>query len=74
MPIYDKEGRWFGPMVSSFGILCNREVLGRIGVPEPRRWADLGKPGLRGWVDAGDPRLTGSAHMVFEIILQGPQG
>jgi len=48
--------------------------LGRIGQPEPRRWEDLGRTGLRGWVNAGDPRMTGSVHMVYEIILQGPLG
>jgi ABC-type Fe3+ transport system substrate-binding protein len=71
VPVYDPEGRWFGPMLSSFGILCNRRVLERIGQPEPRRWADLGRPELAGWVAAGDPRQTGSVHMVYEIILQG---
>jgi ABC-type Fe3+ transport system substrate-binding protein len=71
VPLYDPEGRWYGPMLSSFGILCNREVLRRLNEPEPERWADLGRPGLQGWVTAGDPRLTGSVHMVYEIILQG---
>jgi ABC-type Fe3+ transport system substrate-binding protein len=70
IPLYDPDGQWFGPMLSSFGILCNREVLRRIGEPEPRRWADLGAPGFQGWVSAGDPRMTGSLHMVYEIILQ----
>ncbi|HEV3257170.1 MAG TPA: extracellular solute-binding protein [Gemmataceae bacterium] len=71
IPLYDPGGRWYGPMLSSFGILYNRRVLGRIGQPEPVHWADLGRPGLRSWVAAGDPRVTGSVHMVYEIILQG---
>jgi len=71
VPLYDPGRRWFGPMLSSFGILCNREVLRRIGEPEPRSWTDLGRPGMRTWVNAGDPRLTGAIHMVYEIILQG---
>jgi ABC-type Fe3+ transport system substrate-binding protein len=71
VPLYDRDGRWYGPILSSFGILCNREVLRRLGEPEPVRWADLGRPGLQGWVTAGDPRLTGSIHLVYEIILQG---
>jgi ABC-type Fe3+ transport system substrate-binding protein len=70
VPVYDPRGRWYGPVLSSFGILCNRRVLERIGQPEPQRWQDLGRPGLQGWVTAGDPRLTGSVHMVYEIILQ----
>lgn len=71
VPIYDKEGRWYGPVLSSFGILYNREVLQRIYQPEPKLWKDLGEPGLMGWVSSGDPRMTGSIHMVYEIILQG---
>jgi ABC-type Fe3+ transport system substrate-binding protein len=71
IPLYDPEGRWYGPILSSFGILYNREVLRRIDQPGPERWADLGDPGLAGWISAGDPRITGSVHMVYEIILQG---
>lgn len=70
-PLYDQKHRWFGPMLSGFGILSNRTVLERIGEPVPERWSDLGRTGLRGWVGTGDPRLTGSVHMVLEIILQG---
>ncbi|HEV3117022.1 MAG TPA: ABC transporter substrate-binding protein [Gemmataceae bacterium] len=71
IPLYDVKGRWYGPIVSSFGILYNREVLRRIDQPEPRHWSDLGQPGLCGWVSAGEPRMTGSVHMVYEIVLQG---
>src|SRR5262249_47891635 len=71
VPMYDPGHRWFGPMLSSFGILSNKGVLERIQQPAPQQWADVGQPGLRGWVNAGDPRLTGSVHMVYEIILQG---
>jgi ABC-type Fe3+ transport system substrate-binding protein len=72
VPVYDPGGRWFGPMLTSFGILYNRQVLDRLGLPEPpRRWEDLGRAELRGWVTGGDPRLTGSIHLVYEIILQG---
>jgi len=72
VPLYDPKGRWFGPMLSSFGILCNKEVFRRTGKgPLPQSWTDLGRADLRSWVSGGDPRLTGSVHMVFEIILQG---
>ncbi|MFL5244837.1 MAG: ABC transporter substrate-binding protein [Gemmataceae bacterium] len=83
VPLRDPEGRWYGPMLSSFGILYNRRVLDRIGQSPPGQgvsasesgdnftgWSYLGKPGLRGWVGAGDPRVTGSLHMVYELILQ----
>jgi ABC-type Fe3+ transport system substrate-binding protein len=70
IPLYDRAGGWYGPMLSSFGILYNREVLRRIRQEPPSHWADLGRAGLYGWVSAGDPRMTGSVHMVYEIILQ----
>jgi len=75
-PLYDPQGRWYGPMLSSFGILYNRGVLERLGLPEPgqgsaaKGWDYLAQPNLGGWVSAGDPRQTGSVHMVYEIILQ----
>jgi ABC-type Fe3+ transport system substrate-binding protein len=70
VPLYDSGGRWYGVVLSSFGILSNRRVLDRIGQPVPRNWDDLGQPGLSSWVGAGDPRVAGSVHMVCEIILQ----
>jgi ABC-type Fe3+ transport system substrate-binding protein len=70
IPLYDPGGRWYGAVLSSFGILSNRRVLERIGQPVPRRWEDLGEPSLYRWVGAGDPRMTGSVHLVCEIILQ----
>src|SRR4051794_9151289 len=84
VPLYDPGGRWYGPVLSSFGVLYNHEVLRRLHLtppsfwglagskaPELQGWAYLGLPQLQGWVSAGDPRLTGSVHMVYEIILQG---
>jgi ABC-type Fe3+ transport system substrate-binding protein len=70
VPLYDPGGRWYGAVLSSFGILSNVRVLERISQPLPRRWEDLGEPGLCRWVGAGDPRMAGSVHMVCEIVLQ----
>ncbi|GIW79133.1 MAG: hypothetical protein KatS3mg105_0940 [Gemmatales bacterium] len=70
VPIYDEDKRWFGPMLSSFGILSNLDVLKRIDQPAPTSWSDLGRDGMFSWVSAGDPRQSGSVHMVYEIILQ----
>lgn len=68
--IYDKEQRWFGGCMSSFGLLYNKRVLALLKLPEPRTWADLGRPGYFTWVASSDPRLSGSMHMLYEIILQ----
>jgi ABC-type Fe3+ transport system substrate-binding protein len=65
----DSEG-WYGVALSSFGILYNRSLLAAKGFPEPKAWADLGRPGLQGWVACVDPRGSGSAHVIYEIILQ----
>jgi ABC-type Fe3+ transport system substrate-binding protein len=69
----DPGGHWFGVMLSSLGILYNREVLDRLGMPDwypPKSWRDLGDPRLLGWVSAGDPRMSGSVHMLYEWLLQ----
>jgi ABC-type Fe3+ transport system substrate-binding protein len=70
VPLYDPGGRWYGAVLSSFGILSNLRVLDRIGQPVPRSWEDLGAPQLCRWVGLGDPRMTGSVHLVCEIIVQ----
>ena len=68
--LYDPQGYWYGPILSSFGLLVNRRVCDRRGLPLPETWSDLGRPDLYRWVGAGDPRMTGSLHLVYEIVLQ----
>ncbi len=69
-PVYDPHGLWHGVALSGFGILYNRPVIERLGLPVPRDWEDLGRPAFRTWVASGDPRSSGSVHMCYEIILQ----
>ena len=68
--LYDPQFRYYGTVLSGFGILYNKEVLRRLGLPEPESWEDLATAGAFTWVGMGDPRSSGSALMVFEIILQ----
>ena len=70
IPNYDKDYTWYGIVLSSFGILCNKKVLEFIKAPIPEKWSDLAKPEYYGWVGTSDPRHSGSMHMMFEIILQ----
>jgi ABC-type Fe3+ transport system substrate-binding protein len=70
MDIYDRQHRWFGAALSGFGIIFNRPVLQKLGLPEPYEWADLGRPDYLTWVAAADPRQSGSMHAMYEIILQ----
>lgn len=69
-PVYDPDGRWFGVALSSFGILYNRILIERMGLPTPASWEDLGRPEFFTWIASGDPRSSGSVHMCYEIILQ----
>jgi len=68
--VYDPDFRFYGTVFSGFGIMYNKEVLRRLGLPEPRSWEDLAAPEALTWVGMGDPRSSGSALMVFQIILQ----
>jgi ABC-type Fe3+ transport system substrate-binding protein len=68
--VYDKEQRWFGTCLASFGIMYNKPVLAFLGVPAPQTWADLGRPEYYTWVASADPRQSGSIYMVYEIMLQ----
>ena len=70
IPNYDKDYTWYGIVLSSFGILCNKKVLEFIKAPVPKKWNDLTLPTYYGWVGVSDPRHSGSMHMMFEIILQ----
>ena len=69
-PVLDPGQRWYGVTLSSFGILYNRPLVQRLGLPVPSSWNDLARPEYFSWVGSGDPRSSGSVHMCYEIILQ----
>ena len=71
IPVYDPEYRWYGAALSSFGIMHNEQLRQLLRLPEVSTWQDLTHPDLVGRVGAADPRESGSAHMMYEIILQG---
>lgn len=68
--LYDPDRHWFGTALSGFGIVSNRDVLERLGVPEPRTWADLADPRLVGRVALVNPGQSGSVTTALEAILQ----
>ena len=70
IPLYDAEHRWYGAALSSFGIMYNEELRDMLSLPKTTAWQDLGDVALLGRIGAADPRESGSAHMVYEIILQ----
>lgn len=61
---------WYGTALSGFGILYNKALLRDKGLPEPVSWTDLAHPRAAGNVASVDPRASGSAHVIYEIILQ----
>lgn len=69
---WDRRGRWVGVVLSSYGILFNRESLARLGlaVEPPRQWEDLKDPRLRGEVALADPTKSGSIAKAFENVIQ----
>ncbi len=70
-PFRDKEDRWAGTCLSSFGIVFNRDVLRRLGIEkEPATWDDLADPRLVGQVALADPTKSGSVTKAFEMIIQ----
>jgi ABC-type thiamine transport system substrate-binding protein len=69
-PLYDPEGHWWGVVLSTFGVIYNRDVLRAKRLPEPRTWEDLTDPRYFGWIALVDPSHSGSIRTTYEAILQ----
>ncbi|MFI5335575.1 MAG: ABC transporter substrate-binding protein [Opitutales bacterium] len=68
---WDPQGLWVGAVLSSYGILYNRDALQRLGLDhEPREWADLQDPRLAGEIALCDPTKSSSIAKAFENIIQ----
>lgn len=67
--LYDPEQYWIGTALSSFGIVYNRDVFRKLGLPEPTAFEDLTRPELWGWIALADPRQSGSITTTFDSIL-----
>ena len=50
--------------------MYNEQLREMLQLPKASAWQDLGDLALLGRIGAADPRESGSAHMVYEIILQ----
>ncbi|MHB1157319.1 MAG: ABC transporter substrate-binding protein [Phycisphaerales bacterium] len=68
--LYDPDGHWWGVVLSSFGIVYNRDVLHTLNLPEPATWSDLTDPRYTGWIALADPSHSGSVKVTYEAILQ----
>ena len=68
--LYDEQGRYYGVVLSTFGISYNADRIRELGGPPPERWADLGEPRFLNSLAVADPTKSGSANKCFEIVLQ----
>lgn len=69
-PLYDEDGHWWGVVLTSFGIVYNRDALALIDLDEPTTWRDLADPKYRGWVALADPSHSGSIKVTYNAIVQ----
>ena len=68
---WDRDGRWIGTALSTFGVCYNRDVLDQLGVDEPpTSWAALAAPAFEGQLALADPTKSGSVGKAFETIIQ----
>ena len=70
-PYWDQQGRWVGDVLSSYGMIFNRDSLRRLGIAqEPRAWDDLADPKLQGEIALCDPTKSSSIAKAFENVIQ----
>ncbi|HEX2853024.1 MAG TPA: extracellular solute-binding protein [Opitutaceae bacterium] len=68
---WDKDGRWFGCVLSSYGIVYNHDSLQRLGIEKPPlQWEDVTDPRYLGEVALCDPTKSGSIAKAFENVIQ----
>ena len=68
---WDKGGLWYGSVLSSYGILYNRDALARLGFERPpEQWRDLTDPRYVGQIGMCDPTKSGSIAAAFENVIQ----
>ena len=68
---WDTEHKWIGTVLSSYGLVYNRDVLKHLGIEKtPSQWTDLRDPRLLGAVALTDPTKSGSIAKAFENVIQ----
>ena len=67
--LYDPDQYWIGTALSGFGIVYNRDVLKKLGLPEPRGFADLTDPRYANMLALADGRQSGSITTTYDSIL-----
>lgn len=68
---YDRDDRWYGCCLSSFGICYNEDSLAYCGFSSaPRAWQDLADFRFFGHIALADPTKSGSINKAFEMLIQ----
>lgn len=70
MEMYSSGKTWCGNVLSSFGFLYNKQLLGQLNLQPPTSWEDLGKPAFFDLVIMADPTQSGSQAAANEMIVQ----
>ncbi len=68
--LYRPDRLWVGVVLSSFGIIFNRDVLDDLAIDDPVMWEDLADPRYAGWIGVADPMKSGSVNAAYLTILQ----
>ena len=69
--MYDPQGRYYGVVLSTFGIFCNYDRLNELNDKSvPIRWSDLAEGRFFNGLVVADPSKSGSANKCYEIIVQ----
>lgn len=55
-------GLWHGVYIGVLSFCVNTQVTSRLGISEPRDWADLTDPALRGQISMPSPATSGTAY------------
>jgi ABC-type Fe3+ transport system substrate-binding protein len=67
----DANDLWYGSVLSSYGILYNKDSLKRLGFEHPpEQWTDLADPRYVGEVGLCDPMQSGSIAQAFLNVIQ----
>ncbi len=69
--LYDKQGRYYGACLSSFGICYNTDRIKSMKDSEPPvSWHDLGEQRFLRQIAISDPTKSGSINKCFEMLIQ----
>jgi ABC-type Fe3+ transport system substrate-binding protein len=70
--LWDDGGRWFGQVLSTFGILRNLDALAALGIggEQAVQWEQLANPRLFGTLALADPTKSSALLKAYEMIIQ----